>query len=231
MLHDGDRADKMAHYNIILNFHGIGEPTRPLEYGEDKYWISKGLFTDILDYVAGKADVQVTFDDGNVSDYEFALPALKQRGLAACVFISVDRIGEASFLSREQITILRAEGMRIGSHGAGHQCWPKCRGPELDKELVTARAQLEDIVGAEVTDAACPFGAYNRRVLGRLRALGYRAVYTSDGGAAGADDWIRPRNTVLSSYGLDGIRRIVESRPHCVPSWCHAVKLFAKRWR
>ena len=75
---------------IGLNFHGIGDPARPLEPGEARYWISTARFTDILDRVMAQPNPGayfLTFDDGNLSDHEIALPALRARGLDAAVFV------------------------------------------------------------------------------------------------------------------------------------------------
>jgi hypothetical protein len=65
----------------VLNvcFHGIGSPRRELEPGEDEYWISVSAFHQILDAIAGRKDIRLSFDDGNISDVEVGLPALLER--------------------------------------------------------------------------------------------------------------------------------------------------------
>ncbi len=52
---------------------------------------------------------------------------------------------------------------------------------------------------AAVTQAACPFGAYDRRVLRSLRGYGYERVFTSDGGRLRADRWLQARNSVIKA--------------------------------
>jgi hypothetical protein len=59
----------------ILNFHGIGRPMRNYWAGEERVWIGGEIFEMVLDEVKGREDVLVTFDDGNISDIEIALPA------------------------------------------------------------------------------------------------------------------------------------------------------------
>jgi hypothetical protein len=95
---------------------------------------------------------------------------------------------------------------------------------------VDARRRLEDVVGGEVVEAACPFGSYDRRVLGELRRAGYRRVYTSDRGPARRGDWLQPRNTVRRGEGTDALDRVP------LPATRHGrlrrqAKLTAKRWR
>jgi peptidoglycan/xylan/chitin deacetylase (PgdA/CDA1 family) len=69
-----------------LTVHGIGETTRALEQGEDATWITVEQFERVADAVAGRSDVRITFDDGNASDVEIALPRLVERGLKAEFF-------------------------------------------------------------------------------------------------------------------------------------------------
>ena len=157
--------------------------------------------------------------------------ALKARNLTARFFVVTDLIDQPCYLSNGQIRAIQAEGMKIGSHGARHRDWSKCGAEELDDELVEARKRLEDVVGAPVIEVACPFGAYNRRVLSRLRHLGYERVYTSDGGPALTDQWIQARNTVLKSYTLTTVKHFVEYRSRGSRKWWREAKKCVKRWR
>jgi len=68
---------------VILTVHGIGPTSRSLDPGEDRTWVTLKQFEQVLDAAAGRPEVQITFDDGNASDIEIALPRLLQRGLSA----------------------------------------------------------------------------------------------------------------------------------------------------
>ena len=65
---------------MTLTFHGVGEPPRVLDRGEADVWVSKKRFVALLDAAAERDDVRITFDDGNVSDLEHALPGPTRRG-------------------------------------------------------------------------------------------------------------------------------------------------------
>ena len=65
---------------INLTFHGIGSPERPLNPGEQDVWVSDETFVSLLDSIRDRKDVAISFDDGNSSDLEHALPALRERG-------------------------------------------------------------------------------------------------------------------------------------------------------
>ena len=108
---------------MTLTFHGVGEPPRVLDRGEADVWVSKKRFAALLDAAAERNDVRITFDDGNVSDLEHALPALRARGLEATFFIVAGRIGTPGFVDASGVRQLAAAGMEIGSHGMRHRPW------------------------------------------------------------------------------------------------------------
>jgi peptidoglycan/xylan/chitin deacetylase (PgdA/CDA1 family) len=212
---------------INLTFHGLGAPPRPLEDGEAAVWVGTPRFETLLDAVAGRDDVRITFDDGNASDLAIGLPALRARDLTATFFVVAGRLGADHFLSADDVRRLRDAGMRIGNHGMHHQAWRGLDATALDEELGTARHVLEDVLGAPVDEAACPFGSYDRRVVGALRRGGYRRVYTSDRGTTGAAAWLQPRNTMTPADGPETLAALdaASSSP------ARAAKLVLKRWR
>ena len=216
---------------INLTFHGIGECTRGVEPSEERVWVSSEQFHSVLDSVAGRSDVRITFDDGNASDVEHALPALRRRGLTGTFFVVASRIGTPGFLDADDLCELSRAGMTIGSHGMSHRPWRRLDGRELREELLDARRLLEEIVGRPVTRAACPFGSYDRHVLRSLRRCGYLQVYTSDRGTARSDRWIQPRNTV--QWGDDGglVEQILSLEQPAYNALRRRAKLVVKRWR
>ena len=215
----------------ILNFHGLGEPPAEVPPKERNYWLEAKCFGDILDAVGNRSETRITFDDGNESDFTIGLPLLLARNLKARFFVVAERIGQKGFLSSEQLRTLAKEGMAIESHGMAHRNWAGLSKKELHRELVEARDTLQQITGVAITEAACPFGGYDRRVLSELRKQGYQKVYTSDGGASEAGAWLQPRNTILRNYDtakVSGISAAVSAneRNH----W-RSLKLAIKRWR
>ena len=197
----------------ILNFHGIGDLSETIPSDERPVWVELGHFEDALAAFGERTDVRFTFDDGNASDAELALPRLAERGLCASFFPCAGRIDEKGYCSAAQLRALADAGMTIGSHGWDHRPWRGLRGAALDRELAEARARLQDVTGQPVDTAACPFGAYDRRVLDALSEAGFSRVYTSDGGPARAEGWLQARLTVKAGEGPERIeRRIAEAR-------------------
>lgn len=221
----------MGQPSINLTFHGIGEPGRSLDAGEDVVWLDSAEFQSVLDGVAARGDVRITFDDGNASDVEVALPALRRLGLTATFFVVAGRLGAPGFVDAAGVKRLAAAGMTIGSHGMRHRMWRGLDDRALREEMVDAKRVLEDIVERPVTEAACPFGSYDRRVLGSARRCGYRRVYTSDRGTARWDHWIQPRNTVRSGDGPDVIEHVLSMERTPYDYLRRRARLAAKRWR
>lgn len=198
-----------------LIFHGIGVPERELEPGEAAYWISTSFFEEILDAALNLPvpfRVQLSFDDGNRSDHEIALPALLKRNLKADFFVLTGRLGQPGSLDSDQVRALQAAGMGIGSHGINHRNWAKLDPATLQHELTASRKMLEGLCGTLIQTAGVPFGAYNVRVLRGLAAAGYVCAYTSDGGTMHPDAFLRPRSSVRRDMALEDVIDILKGR-------------------
>jgi peptidoglycan/xylan/chitin deacetylase (PgdA/CDA1 family) len=198
---------------INICFHGIGRPGRDLEPGEDRYWVGEDTFLRILDEVADRPDVRVSFDDGNASDITTGLPALQERGLTATFFVLAGRLGSPGSLDEGEVRELHRRGMAVGSHGMHHRPWRRMSPGVSDEELVEARERIADAVGAPVLEAACPLGAYDRALLRRLRRLGYVRVHTSDRRHAREGAWLQPRFSARREDTAQSLRADVLSRP------------------
>jgi peptidoglycan/xylan/chitin deacetylase (PgdA/CDA1 family) len=212
-------------------FHGIGTPNRELEPGEGKYWVGTDQFDEILGYLAKTPNVQLSFDDGNESDAAIALPALAARGLRAAFFPVAARIGRTGSIDRDGLRALVRSGMDVGSHGMQHRSWRRLTDADLDEELVLARTLIAEASGVAVETAACPLGEYDRRVLARLRKLGYSRVFTSDRCAARPASWLQPRYSVTEDDSPETIRAAIEQRSGAAEAAVSFGKRVVKRWR
>lgn len=199
----------------VLNicFHGIGAPRRELEPGEDAYWVDTDRFLRILDEIAAWPSVRISFDDANASDVQIGLPALVERGLRAHFFLIAGRLGRQGSLAVGDVRELARQGMVIGTHGMSHRPWLGMNPATREAELVEARSRIEDASSVSVTDAACPLGRYNRRLLSDLRRLGYRRVYTSDRRVARPGSWLQPRFSVHRDDTGESLRATLLSQP------------------
>jgi len=186
---------------LIVNFHGVGDPPPMTDASELKYWWDEKPFVAALDQIKraredAKLDVLITFDDGNMSDARIALPALLERKLTAEFFVCAGRVGKSNYLDRAALADLLDAGMSVGSHGLNHVDWRWTSDDELNAEIPGAIEKLEQFCGRPVTRVAIPFGSYDRRVIARLRQQKLDSIFTSDGGYSLASDWMRARNTL-----------------------------------
>lgn len=123
---------------------------------------------------------EITFDDGHISNFEYALPILHSRNMKAQFFITVGWTGrKRGYMGWDELRALHQAGQSIGAHGWSHTLLTHCDKKDLHTELVSARTELEDKLGTSVTTMSLPGGRYNRRVLAACAEAGYTQIYTS----------------------------------------------------
>lgn len=193
---------------IVFTAHGLGVPPVGVSDIDPAMWIDERLYRHVLATL--NDTVELTFDDGYACCHEIGLPLLLEAGLGAKFFLSVRLLGKAGYLSPTQVCELRDAGMGIGVHGMTHRPWRGLGAVDLAEETAGARARLEDLLQQPVCEAACPFGAYDRRTLAALRWGGFTRVYTSDRLPARLDDWLVPRYTLRSYDTERDIMQVVE---------------------
>lgn len=196
---------------INICFHGIGTGEER-EPGGANYWIGRDLFLGVVDDLRDRADVRISFDDGNASDIEVGLPALLERGLLATFFPLAGRLGESSSLGVDDLRLLRSSGMGIGTHGWAHIPWRGLTPEQQRRELVEAREVLAEASDGPIDEAALPLGRYDRALLARLREHGYRTVYSSDRYPTRPATWLQPRYSVTAGDTVATVRRMVAHR-------------------
>lgn len=216
---------------VNLCFHGIGTPGRPLEPGEDVYWVGVERFEQLLDEAARHPNVRISFDDGNASDVEIALPRLRRRQLTATFFLLAGRIDTPGSVTSAGVSELRAAGMPIGSHGWSHRSWRGMDAEASHQELVLSAEVLSDLARMRVREAACPRGEYDRGALQQLRKAGYERVFTSDRRRARDRAWLQPRFSLHHDDDVDGLRSAVDAGGPSLVGAARAAYHLVKRWR
>ncbi|MGD0443657.1 MAG: polysaccharide deacetylase family protein [Edaphobacter sp.] len=138
------------------------------------------LFQKLRENEATILRPEITFDDGHISNFEFASSALQSHHIKAHFFITVGWTGKRpGYMGWEQLRELQQAGHIIGAHGWTHTLLTHCNEKELHHELSDARLALEQKVGAPITTMSLPGGRYNRRVLAACRQAGYTQIFTS----------------------------------------------------
>ena len=115
--------------------------------------------------------VCLTFDDGYASVADRAAPLLAEHGLPATVFCVAGYLGRTNdwpsqprwverrpLADANALAALAADGgFEIGAHGYDHEQNPA--GGALQREIVDARAALEQALGVPVATYAYPYGS------------------------------------------------------------------------
>ena len=141
-----------------------------------------------------RRELVLTFDDGYDDFYTEVFPLIAEHGLRPLVFLPVDWIGKSNgwdqdkpvrsrkLMSLDQIRELQRHGVRFGSHSVTHPSMPALDPDALWREVSESKHRLEDLLGAEVSAFAYPFGETNRRVRAAVILAGYKVAFTTTEG-------------------------------------------------
>jgi peptidoglycan/xylan/chitin deacetylase (PgdA/CDA1 family) len=167
---------------LYLLYHELRPSESQYSYVVDTQMFEKhiDLFVQVRKAENSSLWPEVTFDDGHISNFEYAAPILQSRGQTARFFITVGWTGtKPGYMGWPELRSLHEAGQSIGAHGWTHTLLTHCRDEDLQTELSTARLTLEDKLGTSITTMSLPGGRYNRRVLSACEQAGYTQVYTS----------------------------------------------------
>jgi peptidoglycan/xylan/chitin deacetylase (PgdA/CDA1 family) len=216
--------DTRSKFKLVVGTHDLSP--LPVAKGDElTCWMPFSAFRSLFEDVernTGRNGIplELTSDDGFISDYELLLPWLIETGRRASFFISTDLLGRQGRLTAAHLREMHRLGMTIGAHGVHHLNWRQLPESELHDDVVGGIKALEDILGAPVTSAAPPFGGYDHRVLKLLRDNGITEVYTCDGGYATSTGPLRARMAVAQdSLSNLKILELSSRRPGIVDSW------------
>mgnify|MGYP002631258154 CR=1 FL=1 len=125
----------------------------------------------------GAAMVSISFDDGSVSVFEHALPALQKHQLRATHFIHTGWAGRAGFqadsVASGQLAKLAAAGHEIASHALEHQGWIDATEAEAAEHLKASKITLVHL-GHDVVGFAPPGGKYQHASMEMIeKSYGY----------------------------------------------------------
>jgi peptidoglycan/xylan/chitin deacetylase (PgdA/CDA1 family) len=128
---------------------------------------------------AAKFGVTLTFDDGNLSDFDMAHPALKELNFTAAFFPVVNSIGKGGFVTWRQLSEIANDSFTVGSHGLSHSLLTKLPRTEQRHELGCSKAIIEQGIAKGVTHFASPYGWYNNALVLLAKEAGYKALMTT----------------------------------------------------
>jgi peptidoglycan/xylan/chitin deacetylase (PgdA/CDA1 family) len=164
----------------------------------------------------GRKKVILTFDDGDASNYFFAMPLLKEFGFTATFFVTINEIGKHNKVDWSMVYDLVQNGMGVGSHGLAHTFLTAQNNYTVLNELLMSKQILEKYTRKRVDFLSIPQGFYNNRVLTIIKNIGFKAVGVSDAGFNDfekEDLFLLKRFTMRKNYRLKVFKSIISGKP------------------
>ncbi|EJF89383.1 polysaccharide deacetylase family protein [Bartonella tamiae] len=151
----------------------------------------------------------ITFDDGFLSVYDYAMPILNRFHFTATNFFVVNRLGldnswDDKKAQREKIMTVKqmrdwaAHGHEVGSHTLDHIHLTKIKTDQAYEQIVQSKIMLENILGHSIHSFAYPYGDENRELHKIVEKSAYDfAVTTQKGRAQGCEGYYElPRYSI-----------------------------------
>lgn len=204
---------------IALTFHGVitktGLRDPRVDPASDRYLLNKELFQKMINTVSleqvctvseylDKRDdnwLILTFDDGNISDFEIVFPILREKKIRGTFFVNPSNIDSTGYLTRSHLLEMSKTGMEIGSHGLDHRYLISIHSSEAVREIRESKEKLEEILCKKVFSFAPPGGHYKKWMLPTAREAGYRVFATMiPGETKGNDDLLILKRNHLQNF-------------------------------
>jgi len=199
----------------ILMYHVLGVPSpsqpypqlfvKPADLAGQLRWLARhGYHAVTLGQVfrywrravpLPRKPVVVSFDDGYLSDYTVARPALQRYGWPGVLNLVVDNVTPGD-ITASQVRALIAAGWEIDAHTISHVDLTGLGTAQLRREVAGSRLMLRHMFGRPVDFFCYPVGRYDAQVVAAVRAAGYLGATTVNPGLGAPS---RP-------YTLDRIR-------------------------
>lgn len=130
--------------------------------------------------------VVITFDDGYEDNFLYAFPILKEYRYPVTIFVCPDFIGKEirgeSFLSWEELEIMKNAGISFGSHSMTHAYLPNMSIENMRYEVGESKRILQEQLGVPIKYFAYPIGGFTRNTKNMLQKFGYEAAVTTNRG-------------------------------------------------
>lgn len=212
----------------ILLYHHIGIPpssgipgrsnyVTPQKFEKQMMWLSRLGFKGVslregMPYLRGEKTGKIaiiTFDDGFLSVYQYAMPVLNRLGFTATNFFVAERMGldnawdnvkaqRDKIMTFDEMRVWAQHGHEVGSHTLTHPHLTEIPLEQAEREIILSKTMIEDALGETIHSFAYPYGDENDIVRQLVAKAGYKfAVTTQKGRARGSEnDYELPRHSI-----------------------------------
>jgi len=155
-----------------------------------RFVLAKNLKEELQKSSDDENIVCCTFDDGDLTNYDNALPVLEKLGIKATFFITAGLLGNyidgpqgpRKMMNKEQVKELFLKGHEIGAHTMTHKRLPQISIEEAKKEIENSKTMLEDLIGCSVVSFAYPYGLFNKEIIDKVKEAGFKYAFTTKEG-------------------------------------------------
>lgn len=195
---------------IVLTYHGIDiKPNpKPVKFRRQlsdfrmdiesifRFGYEVISFRDLQAVVERRAALRndaviITFDDGLNSQFDFAIPVLRDYGVKATFFITPKLMGTSWFATQDRIDEVARQDSYLfdfESHGYQHINMKDLSPSELAEEMRKARVSQQAVWPTTGHVLALPYGDVNTpEMQAAAKAAGFRVVRTALGGVVNLD--------------------------------------------
>jgi peptidoglycan/xylan/chitin deacetylase (PgdA/CDA1 family) len=198
--------------SVILGYHGIAPA--PLRHDLSRLQVRPSRFraqiellvdagfkfvtvAELARLAAGREPppgyAAISFDDAMRTTLTVALPALREYGIRATVYVTIGLLGGVSpwvgptsenrIVNEQELLELAAAGWELGAHTMTHPDLSSLDYEACRLEIEDSKAALEQIIGVQVETFAYPFGRYGPASVQAARDSGFLAAVSTGGGS------------------------------------------------
>ncbi len=208
----------------VLCYHGINENEAENFEKQIRFFIDSGWeFCNMTDAIylkqlnkEGKY-ATITFDDGQESLFENAIPILEKLNIKACFYITTDYVLKGNtyrdrepmlVMTWDQIVEISKKGHEIGSHSHTHIRFTTIDECGMRNELRISKEMLEDRLQHEIKHFAYPHGQHNQETYGvLLKTRYYQTAATIERGSMEKNDALLiKRNAIYPEWSINKIK-------------------------
>ena len=182
-------ALKKNNNNKILLYHHVNN-----KFKKDIFSVDKDNFETQISYISksnmnikplclnhiGSNNISISFDDGYLNNYEFALPILKKYNIPATFFITSSEIDKNNnFLKSSMISEMDKNIFDFGIHGHDHLSLDSLKDQEIEYQIMKCKNFLEDLLNKNIFLLSYPNGSVSERVKSILKKCLITQAYDS----------------------------------------------------
>ncbi len=207
----------------ILMYHEIGDGpnnlyVREIEFREQMKYLKENNFKVVTmaqglrmmkNHESMDKTVVITFDDGYESFMTKAWPVLRENKFPATVFVIAHYAGVDNYLDWDEMNMLRADWMEIGSHTETHPALSKVSSSRCYEEIFGSKSLIEACLQVPCESFCYPGGFFNREVAQTVQQAGYTSAVTTQygHGSLNHDLYQMPRVRIPRGMGINAFAK------------------------